>query len=313
MNMHDLVERYLGAPDKKTGGWSFWPCPVHQETDPSFGVRDDHAHCFGCQWHGTAKWFLRDAMKLEWDEVDRILGSDYLPGAVPHRPAMVLETPVKPSSEWQQFFGDLHLRSVDTLSILHDLYPIWKEINDRMISRQALNHFQIGWNSEWMWVEEHEDWLAPGLVLPAFVDGMLWSMNVRVDGGKPKYLRTKSGSECPFGIEQLTGKDTLIICEGEMDALTAWSAVGGVVDVIGKRGACAPIEWWYKDRLWRYKRIIKVMDGDRAGRLSSVKLEARWPSWEDRCPPSRADDLGKMAKAGYAIRPFLLEGRLVCL
>ena len=69
----------------------------------------------------------------------------------------------------------------------------------------------------------------------------------------------------------------------------------------------------YRDRLWRYRRIIKVMDGDKAGRESSAKLERRWPSWEDRCPPLQADDLGKMAKAGYDIRAFLLEGRLVCL
>ncbi|GAF69608.1 unnamed protein product [marine sediment metagenome] len=98
-----------------------------------------------------------------------------------------------------------------------------------------------------------------------------------------------------------------------MDSMTAFSAVWDVADVLGRRGAGAPLEWWYRDRLWRYKRIIKVMDGDKAGRISSAKLEARWPSWEDRCPPSRADDLGKMAKAGFSIRSFLLDDRKIRL
>lgn len=314
VNMQDVVERMIGYPAvKRSGRWSFWPCPVHKETDPSFGVRDDHAHCFGCQWHGTAKWFLRDVGRMTWEEIDRYLGNDYLPDVVPHKPSVQLDVPHAPSSEWQQFFGDLHLRSVDTLSILHDLHPIRHEIESRGISRQALKHFQIGWNQEWIWLEEFEDWLAGGLVFPAIVDDQLWSLNVRTETGRPKYLRTKSGSESPFGLERVTGQDTLIVCEGEFDVLTAWSAVRDVADIIGRRGTGAPLEWWYKDRLWRYKRIIKVMDGDGAGRHASDKLAERWPSWEDRCPPVKVDDLGKMAKAGFSIRSFLLENRLICL
>lgn len=313
MNMVDLVERYLGQPDKQSGGWTFWPCPVHEENDPSFGVREDHAHCFGCNWHGSAKWFLHDVMKLEWLEVHRVLGQEYLPEAVPHRPAMRIGTPITPSSEWRKYFGDLHSRSMDIMSILHDFHPIRTELESRKITRQAIQHYQLGWNQEWMWSERFEDWLAAGLVLPAFVDGDLWSLEVRVDGGKPKYLRVKTGSECPFGIEQLTGKDTLFVLEGAMDALTAWPAIHDVADVIGRRGAGAPLEWWYKDRLWRYDRIIKVMDGDETGRVSSAKLGERWPSWEDRCPPIYADDLGKMAKKGFSIREFLLKGRFLRL
>jgi len=313
MNMVDLVTDYLGEPDKVTGGWAFWPCPVHEEEDPSFGVRTDHAHCFGCNWHGGAKWFLHDAMKKKWEDVYRILGSEYLPDAVPRRREKIVETPIGPGSEWIQYFGDLHLRSVDTLSILHEFHPVWAELGSRGITKRALRHYQIGWNQSWVWSEQFEDWLAAGLVLPTFVDDYLWLLEVRVDGGKPKYLHTKTGTECPFGIDQLAGHDTLFILEGAMDTMTGWEAVHDVADVLGRRGTGAPLEWWYKDRLWQYKHIIKVMDGDEAGRISSAKLEERWPSWEDRCPPVYADDLGKMAKAGFSIRSFLLEGRLLRL
>jgi len=252
-------------------------------------------------------------MNLDRSEIDRVLGGDYLPERVPHRPALQLDVPVAPPSEWRGYFGDLHARSVSTLAILHDLHPIRVEIASRGITDRTLQHYQVGWNQEWIWSDRFKDWLAGGLVFPAFVDGDLWSLSVRTETGEPKYLHTKSGSECPFGIDQLTGKDTLFICEGEFDHLTAWEAVGDVADVIGRRGTGGPLEWWYQDRLWRYKRIIKVMDGDQAGRDASARLAVRWPSWEDRCPPVYADDLGKLAKRGFSIRPFLLEGRLLRL
>lgn len=316
MNMQTLVERMIGEPVRRSGGWWFWRCraPGHVDEDASFGVREDHAHCFGCQWHGGAKWFLRNILNMRWEAVDRVLGSDYLPAAVPRRKSgIALDVPAPPTSQWRQIFSDLHLRSEGVLSRLHDLHPVWYEVKKRGVSRQALEYFRIGWSSDWVWVEEFEDWLASGLVFPGFVDGRLWSLNVRTEKGQPKYLRVKTGSDSLFGIDQCVGRETLFICEGEFDALTAWSAVGDVADVIARRGAGAPLEWWYKDRLWRYRHIIKVMDGDKAGRDSSDKLARRWPTWGDRCPPAHADDLGKMAEAGYDIRGFLLENRAICL
>src|ERR1044071_5606246 len=34
-------------------------CPFHTERTPSFRVYPDHAHCFGCGWHGDQlRWLM---------------------------------------------------------------------------------------------------------------------------------------------------------------------------------------------------------------------------------------------------------------
>jgi len=35
-------------------------CPFHAEQTPSFRVYSDHAHCFGCGWHGDQIRWLMD-------------------------------------------------------------------------------------------------------------------------------------------------------------------------------------------------------------------------------------------------------------
>src|ERR1700687_3276782 len=35
-------------------------CPFHTEQTPSFRVYPDHAHCFGCGWHGDQIGWLMD-------------------------------------------------------------------------------------------------------------------------------------------------------------------------------------------------------------------------------------------------------------
>ena len=36
-------------------------CPFHAEDTPSFRVWRDHAHCFGCGWHGDViDWLIED-------------------------------------------------------------------------------------------------------------------------------------------------------------------------------------------------------------------------------------------------------------
>jgi hypothetical protein len=47
-------------------------CPFHHEDDPSFRVYLDHAHCFGCGWHGDAVSWLMEHERMSF------------PGAIRH-------------------------------------------------------------------------------------------------------------------------------------------------------------------------------------------------------------------------------------
>src|SRR5215469_14011474 len=47
-------------------------CPFHVEDTPSFRVYRDHAHCFGCGWHGDAVTWLMERERMSF------------PGAIRH-------------------------------------------------------------------------------------------------------------------------------------------------------------------------------------------------------------------------------------
>lgn len=41
-------------------------CPFHPEDTPSFRIYADHAHCFGCGWHGDALDWLRERERMSF-------------------------------------------------------------------------------------------------------------------------------------------------------------------------------------------------------------------------------------------------------
>lgn len=74
-------------------------CPFHIEDTPSFRVWRDHAHCFGCGWHGDALDWLRDQERMsfmgavrhlrEWSGIDEPTGTSNprpSPPVLPWRP-----------------------------------------------------------------------------------------------------------------------------------------------------------------------------------------------------------------------------------
>ena len=158
----------------------------------------------------------------------------------------------------------------------------------------------------WHEVKQFDTWLAPGVVYPTFVQDQLYSLEVRVNDGQPKYHRPKGGSEpTPFGVWQLQGREVLVICEGAPDALAAWQVCGGEVDVLGLRGASNTLRLW--EQYLCHERVLVATDADKAGDDVAEKLLSRYPTWERRRPPEGMD-LGDMLREGILSREWLLEG-----
>ncbi|MDW7992053.1 MAG: CHC2 zinc finger domain-containing protein, partial [Anaerolineae bacterium] len=54
-----LVAETLSLPRYPNGRPVMVHCPFHEDRHPSLAVYDDHAHCFGCGWHGDAfSWLM---------------------------------------------------------------------------------------------------------------------------------------------------------------------------------------------------------------------------------------------------------------
>lgn len=61
IDFRTLVEETTGSlPRRPDGRPAMILCPWHDDTTPSLAVYGDHAHCFGCGWHGGAfDWLMR--------------------------------------------------------------------------------------------------------------------------------------------------------------------------------------------------------------------------------------------------------------
>jgi DNA primase len=308
MDLREVAREYWGNPKRETPLWSWYFCPFHDDSDPSFGVQADHYHCFSCRRHGKAERFHREVLQVPWPGglIEEL--STYVSRTVSFH---VDVDRFPPTAAWQQAFEERIGIASEALRS-HVGHVGRKELQVRGIRDRAIwDRYRLGWSVRW--VEMQDTWLAEGLVLPTYYEGQLWSVNVRTASGRPKYHRPRGGRPIPFGLEQMTGQEVLVICEGELDTLTTVSLVKGV-DVIGLRGAGNyGVLDQFSHVLDMHRRVILALDGDRAGREAAREF-VDWygeDRVENRCPPDGLD-VGKMV-GKWLIAPFILEGRLVCL
>lgn len=88
----------------------------------------------------------------------------------------------------------------------------------------------------------------------------------KVTGGQPKSFREKGGK--PVLLNMAKTKDSLIICEGEFDAMIVWQVVGDTYDVVSIPSGTKDEGWLATcfDYIRKYKRIYLWGDNDEPGR-----------------------------------------------
>lgn len=89
-----------------------------------------------------------------------------------------------------------------------------------------------------------------------------------LDQQKPKYIYDKGGKMALYGLHLAKQSDTILITEGEMDCLVAWSANIPAVSSTG--GALSfPVEW---AKHFEGKEVIICLDNDVTGGSGMVKI-----------------------------------------
>lgn len=71
INLIEVVERETGSKFNRVGKIC---CPMHQEKTPSFGIRDNKFHCFGCGAHGDVIDFISQFKDMNYIEACKYLG-----------------------------------------------------------------------------------------------------------------------------------------------------------------------------------------------------------------------------------------------
>jgi hypothetical protein len=139
-------------------------------------------------------------------------------------------------------------------------------------------------------------WCPAGIVIPAWRDGGIMYLKVRrpLPGGPlaaaigvparlpgAKYTQIRGGQSGVYGADLLRGLPTLILTEGEFDALLAWQAVADLADVATLGSASRRIDRVARGDLAGASRILVAYDSDAAG----AAAQAYWQAADPRVQP----------------------------
>lgn len=174
--------------------------------------------------------------------------------------------------------------------------------NSRKISDDVLNTFKVHWGISPI--------MGECIVIPVMDHkGVFFFNKYRRDplvDAKPKYLYDKGGSTTLYGYFKAKDEDRILITEGELDCLVAWSA--NIPAITSTGGALSFQEEWTE--LLKDKDITICFDNDEAGAKGMVKVLKYLPQAKVVFIPDRPNvkDLSDYVAAGGDL-PELLRGR----
>ena len=161
-----------------------------------------------------------------------------------------------------------------------DLLPMTEEIityfaRSRRISEQTLKDWKVASDKE------------GNIVFPFYRDGVLTYVkyrkpkNHKKEDKDPKEWQMKNTEPILFGMDMVSYNKPLVICEGEIDALSLYEA--GVTNVVSVPSGCNNMDWVNNCYDWvdQFNQIILFGDSDEPGMEMVSTLMKRLG--EDRC------------------------------
>jgi DNA primase len=183
-------------------------------------------------------------------------------------------------------------------------------LHGRGLTDATIKRWGLGWHDKDRWRDPEQFgltgkkvWLPRGVVIPWTVGGDVRHVKVRrFADDPPKYIRVRGGQPALYGLDFVTGKRVVVICEGELDAVLLWQEAGDLVDVvsIGTKGQkVAPP---FLARLVGAARWLVALDND---------ADDKAQEWGDFSPrvrrvhPLQGNDLTEFAQAGGDLRQWV--------
>lgn len=265
----------LGIEYKERHG-EFWACcPNHKERSPSWSINAETGRhlCFGCKWKGGAPsvvtrviGFSSDYWSRRWLE-ERGLYSD---AAIPLSVARcAVVSHVAASMAWPS-------------SVPERRFIEWPTAAQRYVASRGLTLSQI---KRWRLSYATDGYFASRIVIPTFDrDSNLLNMTGRtwVPNRKPKYKAATrdmgADPESIFGEQYwsaLPTRDTVVVCEGELNAL-ACERVGATY--VAALGGSQLLKGQVM-KLSRFGSIVLAVDIDKAGTEIADQLRATFQRW----------------------------------
>jgi len=117
-----------------------------------------------------------------------------------------------------------------------------------------------------------------------------------------------SAGNSPYGINDLQGRRTLAMVEGEFDTLLLRQEAGDLADVISLGAAGARVPQGTASLFLFYRRVLALLDGDEAGEKAASRIVEQHPTIRPVSMPE-GQDITDLWRAGKDIRQLVQSGR----
>lgn len=274
----EVVARDMGMPRQRGrtqhGKYGQYKCPFHNDRTPSLTVWAAGWRCYGCGKSGDAITWVQAYHGMSF-----VAAAEYLGGATMQLPARKSEPVARaaaepPSAAWQTNGLELVNWAFDRLwsdeGARARAYLCERRGLDEQTISMALMGYVPGGPDEWRTVAGMR--VPCGIVIPWLAEGHLWQVKIRRAAGKPKYLGVSGGcASGMYAIDQIDPYGTVMLVEGEIDALTVNQERVGIHAVaLGMAVKAFDVQWMQR-LLWA-QRIYARLDRNAAGVAGVARL-----------------------------------------
>ncbi len=201
-------------------------------------------------------------------------------------------------------------------------------ISEETIKQHQLGYIPFGEHGRWfkdaldLWgltaddAPDHEGvWLPEGILLPWWINGSIWKLNIRrLNGlrkGDAKYIQVTGSEEGLFNADTITVDSPVVLTESELDALIAQQESAGRAACVatGSVSRGCRSRWIARISLARSALVAFDDDANQAGErgarrwLEVLPHAIRWLPW--------SHDLNDMLLARISIQKWLETGMAV--
>lgn len=266
---------------------------------PAYGAkgRDNYPlMCRRCSdkgngWYGDIIAYVMDALQMRYPEALEFLGIENTSVKKHGQPRPVRALFNLPPDEAWRKAGDALVKEAASLLWSEDGKDYLAYLHERGLTDKIIREAHLGCVVSWQRYDDAAAWglsgsrirIPPGIVIPEYhrdSDGHieLWSIAIRLDEDyrelqyeetteKPdKYHVVRGGTKGMYGYESLKAGKPALMCEGQIDALSALQAYGDEIGVVATQSTTgARNERWHV-RLSYCSVVLLAFDNDEAGR-----------------------------------------------
>jgi DNA primase len=302
-----LVEADLGPATKQSGRWFYFPCPWHDDGTHDGGslrVTPDNGKwfCFGCHAHGDAlDWIQRRSGGSFVEAVSQLGGQRTV---TPRASVSVVQ-----AKDWRG--------AADRAANAAEQY-LWSDgsrldyLRARGLSDATIRAWHLGYNPGNYRVPEIVNTrgdaavMMRGWTIPTRVGGEIVALKVRQpDGIEPKYTQLYGSRPALFGADALAGKATVVLTEGEFDAMLLAQEAGDLVGVATTTGGAKTWKREWAVSLLSAKAILLAYDTDQVGEEAAVMMAGELGGRARRVSVPSGKDVTDYWKSGGNLRAWI--------